>query len=161
MLKHFMPLFFVLFVLTSCSHKSVQNQQSVLMTMKTQSIKFADMGFLYLGANQVKLEVYSNGQALLNLEIHDENICLSLLECMDKKEFNQKVLSSFYPNTLLENVLKAKPVFKGENLQKMTEGFEQKLFESGKYDISYSVLRDKRVFRDKINKILIKVKEVE
>jgi len=46
-----------------------------------------------------------------------------------------------------------------ENLEKIEGGFEQKIRKEGLYDISYSVVSGKRVFRDKINKILIKVRE--
>lgn len=159
--KKILLIFFVLFLFTACSHKSANKQQSVFITMKTKSLKFADMGFIYVGDNELKIEVYATGQALLNLDINAENICLSLLECMDKKEFNQEVLSQYYPQTLLENLFRAKPIFNGMNLEKSEEGFTQKISEKGQYEISYSVVRGHRVFRDKINKILIKVREVQ
>ena len=48
-----------------------------------------DLGFMYENPEEMKVEIYSNGQAIMALEIGKENICMSLLECMDKKSFNQ------------------------------------------------------------------------
>jgi hypothetical protein len=145
----------------ACVGKNTQNQESVFITMRTNKVKFSDMGFLYRGDSSLKIEIYATGQPLLNLEVNSENICLSLLECMDKKDFNKEVLSQYYPERLLENVFRAKPIFDGLNLENREEGFTQKISEKGQYDISYSVVRGNRVFRDKINKILIKVREIK
>lgn len=161
MLKSILTLASIGFLFFGCSNKAVQNQQSVLVTMKTQQMKFSDMGFLYDGTNVLKMEIYTSGQPLVDLEINSQNICLSLLTCMDKKEFNQQVLNEHYPETLLENVFRAKPIFNAQHLEKHTEGFSQTIFEAAKYDIEYKVVRGDRVFRDKINKILIKVREIE
>jgi hypothetical protein len=149
------------FLFVACVGKKTKNQESVFFTMKTDKVKFSDMGFLYLGELSLKIEIYATGQPLLDLEINSENICLSFLECMGKKDFHEEVLSVYYPETLLEDVLRASPIFNGLNLENKEEGFTQKIYEQGQYDISYSVVRGNRVFRDKINKILIKVREVQ
>jgi len=159
MLKKLLLLISIAYLLVACTGKDAKKQESAFIVMKTKSIKFADMGFIYDTSSEVKVEVYANGQALVDLTINEENICLSLLECMDKKEFNAKVLVSEYPRTLLENIFRAKPIFDEENLEKIEGGFEQNITKEGLYDISYSVVSGKRVFRDKINKILIKVRE--
>ena len=159
MLKKLLLLISIAYLFVACTGKDAKKQESAFIVMKTKSIKFADMGFIYDTSSEVKVEVYANGQALVDLTINEENICLSLLECMDKKEFNAKVLVSEYPRTLLENIFRAKPIFDEENLEKIEGGFEQNITKEGLYDISYSVVSGKRVFRDKINKILIKVRE--
>ena len=147
-------LFFI-----ACTGKDVSKQESAFIVMKTKTIKFADMGFIYRGMNGVKIEVYAAGQPLVDLDINSQNICLSFLKCMDKEDFNEEVLSSYYPPTLLENIFNSKPIFQKENLEKIEGGFEQKITKEAKYDISYSVVSGKRIFRDKINKILIKVRK--
>ncbi len=159
MLKKILIVLTILFLLFSCAGKGAKQQESAFIVMKTSRIKFADMGFIYSNLLGVKIEIYASGQPLVDLSIDSENICLSLLKCMDKKQFNEEVLVAEYPATLLENIFKAEPIFEGKNLKKIEGGFEQKITKEGFYDISYSVVSGKRSFRDKINKILIKVRE--
>jgi len=159
MLKNILLFLSILFVLNSCSTRAAKKQESAFIVMKTATIKFADMGFIYDTASKVKVEVYATGQPLVDLEINSQNICLSLLQCMEKKDFNKKVLNENYPDTLLENIFRAKPIFDKENLEKVEGGFVQKISKEGLYEVSYSVVSGKRTFRDTINKILIKVRE--
>lgn len=159
MSKRLLALTSLLFLFTACSSKTTKKQESAFIVMKTAQIKFADMGFIYDTASKVKVEVYAAGQPLLDLEINSANVCLSLLKCMDKQDFNKEILSEHYPATLLENIFRAKPIFKELNLVKEEGGFVQKISKEGFYDISYSVVSGKRTFRDTINNILIKVRE--
>jgi len=153
-------IFSVLMLLVGgCSLKDAKKQESAFIMMKTKKVKFADMGFIYSNRSEVKVEVYAAGQPLVDLNINSQNICLSLFKCMDKEQFNEEVLVDSYPATLLENIFKAEPIFEKENLEKVEGGFEQKITKDNQYDISYSVISGKRVFRDKINKILIKVRK--
>ena len=159
MLKKILVLIGIASLFIACTGKDAKKQESALIVMKTKTIKFADMGFIYSNSLGVKIEIYAAGQPLLDLNINSQNICLSLLECMDKEQFNEEVLSAHYPATLLENIFKSEPIFDKINLEKIEGGFEQKITKEGLYDISYSVVSGNRVFRDKINKILIKVRE--
>jgi len=159
MLKKILVLISIASLFVGCTGKDAKKQESAFILMKTKTIKFADMGFIYSNSSGVKVEVYATGQPLLDLNINSQNICLSLLKCMDKEQFNEEVLVSAYPTTLLENIFKAEPIFDEKNLNKVKGGFEQKITKEGFYDISYSVVSGKRTFRDKINKILIKVRE--
>ncbi len=159
MLKKILIIVTVVYGLTACTGKDAKKQESAFIVMKTKTIKFADMGFIYSNIAGVRVEVYAAGQPLLDLNINSQNICLSLLQCMDKAQFNEEVLVSDYPSTLLENIFRAEPIFEKKNLEKIEGGFKQKIKKEGVYDISYSVVSGKRIFRDKINKILIKVRE--
>jgi hypothetical protein len=78
---------------------------------------------------------------------------------MEKKDFNEKVLNASYPDTLLENIFRSKPIFEKKNLEQNEHGFSQKIIKDGIYNLSYTVKGGERIFRDKINKILIKVRE--
>ncbi|CAA6819774.1 MAG: Putative lipoprotein [uncultured Sulfurovum sp.] len=146
-------------LLTACSIKEAKKQESAFIVMKTPTIKFADMGFIYDSGSKIKVEVYATGQPLVDLEINTQNICLSLMKCMEKKDFNKEVLSEAYPDTLLENIFRGKPIFEAKNLEKKEGGFVQKISKAEVYEISYSVVSTQRVFRDTINKIVIKVRE--
>ncbi|HHH19858.1 MAG TPA: hypothetical protein ENK86_05060 [Campylobacterales bacterium] len=150
-----------LLLLSGCSGKQLvtENQQkSALITFKTPNLRYADQGFIYQGNNFVKVEIYSMGQPLLNLDINALNICMSLFECMEKADFNARVLHPAYPPTLLENIFTSQPIFNGKNLIENRNGFTQTIEKEGEYNIDYSVVSEATVFRDTINKILIKVK---
>jgi hypothetical protein len=147
-------------LLYGCSGKNLvkeQNQESAFIIFKTKKIKYADMGFIYKGDSFIKVEIYGMGQPLFTLNINGMNICMSTFECMEKNEFNKKMLSSFYPDTLLENIFRGAIIFKGKNLEKRSNGFTQKIKKPEKYDIVYIVNKESRIFKDKINNIKIEV----
>ena len=151
-----------LLMMSSCTGKHLvkeENQESAFIVIKTDKMRYADMGFIYKGDSFVKVEIYSMGQPIVSLDINSVNVCMSTFECMEKKDFNKKMLSVNYPDTLLENIFRGKAIFNAEGLEKKDNGFIQKVKKSKKYDITYSVISKKRIFRDKINKIVIKVQE--
>ncbi|NEW61744.1 hypothetical protein GSY74_10640 [Sulfurovum sp. bin170] len=151
-----------LLLFNGCTGKNLikkENQESAFIVIKTATMKYADMGFIYKSDSFVKVEIYSMGQPLVSLDINPVNVCMSTFECMDKKDFNAKMLSPNYPETLLENIFRGEPIFNKKGFEENANGFSQKLKKDDKYDITYSVISGKRVFRDKINKIVIKVKK--
>lgn len=153
-------LFFVTSLfLSACMPKHYVAQNSALIIFKTPTFKYADMGFIYENEEEIKVEIYSSGQALMSLEISETSVCMSLLECMGKNAFNQEVLSSMYPEDILENIFRGKAIFNGENLEENRNGFTQKIRKEDKYNIDYSVLNNEVIFRDTINTILIKIKK--
>ena len=157
--KSFFLLLTVLFI-NSCVPKEYTKQESIFIVFKTPTFKHADLGFIYVNDEEMKVEMYSNGQAVMALEIGNENICMSLLECLDKKSFNNKVLSAHYTKDILGHIFRGKPIYDAKMLVKTRNGFTQKLVEAGKYDIDYSVLNKQIIFRDTMNDILIKVKRL-
>ena len=148
-------------LLNACATKAYEKQESVFIVFKTPTFKHADLGFIYENEEELKVEIYSSGQAALSLEISQSSVCMSALECMSKTSFNQSVLSAYYPETILDNIFKGKKIFEGSNLAKMRNGFTQNISKHNKYNIKYSVLNKQIVFRDTINDILIKVKRLE
>ena len=154
----FILLFSLLF--SGCVNKNYSKQESVFIVFKTPTFKHADLGFIYENEDAIKVEIYSSGQAVMSLVISDASVCMSLLECLSKKSFNQQVLSASYPESLLDNIFRAKPIFEGENMRKTRNGFTQTLIKKEKYNINYSVLNKQIIFRDTINDILIKIKRL-
>jgi len=136
-----------------------KKEESAFIVLKTAGMKYADMGFIKSSSSKVQVEMYAAGQPLVSMEINALNVCMSTFECMEKKDFNKKVLHASYPDTILENIFKAKPIFNSKNLEKNTDGFTQKIQKEELYDITYTVVSGERIFRDTINKILIKVRE--
>lgn len=162
MLKTVTAISTILLILTGCTGKNLikeQNQDSAFIVLKTPKMKYADMGFIYKSDSFVKVEIYSMGQPIMSLDINGINVCMSTFKCMEKKDFNAKMLSANYPDTLLENIFKSKPIFNEKNLEKNSNGFIQKIIKDGEYDINYSVDNNKTKFKDKKNNILIKVKK--
>jgi hypothetical protein len=158
MIKKNSILLVMVFLLFNACTTTPKKQESAFIVMKTPKFKYADMGFITTGS-VVKVEIYGAGQPLMRLEINGMNVCMSTFKCFEKKDFNAELLSSFYPETLLENIFRAKPIFNKKSLVKREDGFSQKLTKEGEYDISYSVKGNQRIFRDSLNKILIKVRE--
>jgi hypothetical protein len=136
-----------------------KKEESAFIVLKTAGMKYADMGFIKDSGSKLEVEMYAAGQPLVSIEINGMNICMSTFKCMEKKYFNQKLLSQHYPDTLLENVFRAKPLFNSKNIEKNSDGFTQKIKKDELYDITYTVVSGERKFRDTINKILIKVRE--
>jgi hypothetical protein len=133
-------------------------QDAALIVFKTPTFRYADMGFVYENSDEVKVEIYGSGQALMSLRIGREQVCMSRLECMDKTQFNRRVLSRFYPDSILDHIFRGEALFEGLNLKKNRNGFTQKIVKSDKYHIEYTVLNKQIIFRDTINHIIIKVK---
>ena len=158
-IRNFLQLLLSVFFLQACGTTPYLKENSALIVFKTPTFKYADMGFIYENKNEVKAEIYGSGQALMSLKISGSSVCMSLLECMSKESFNKTVLSSMYPNEILDNIFRGKPIFKDKNLQRNRNGFTQTIVNQNKYDIHYSVLNNDIVFRDTINAILIKIKK--
>ncbi len=151
----FMPL--LLLVLWGCAEPGYTKQNSAYIVLKTPTFKYADMGFVYENGDELKAEIYSSGQALMTLRVTEDSVCMSRLECMSKTAFNSRVLSREYPRDTIEQIFRGKPVFGGAGMVQKRNGFTQKLVNTDKYHIEYSVLNNQILFRDTINEILIKV----
>lgn len=158
-IRNLLPLLLTLLFFQACGTPTYLKENAALIVFKTPTFKYADMGFIYENKNEVKAEIYGSGQALMSLKISGSSVCMSLLECMSKESFNKTVLSSIYPNEILDNIFRGKPIFKDKNLQRNRNGFTQRLVNQNKYDIHYSVLNNDIIFRDTINAILIKIKK--
>ena len=160
MIKKTVLVLLFLGLLTACVGIKPKKEESAFIVLKTPKIRYADMGFVTASSTDVKVEIYGAGQPLMSLEIGGLNICMSKFECMEKQTFNEQVLNGAYDKDLLENIFRGEPIFKSENIERDKEGFFiQKLTKENVYDISYRVNKKERVFRDKLNKILIKVRE--
>ncbi len=157
--KRTILLFMMAFLFTACSTKEYVNQNTAFIMFKTPTFKYADMGFIYENEKEMKVEIYGSGQALMSLELSDTSVCMSLLACMSKSDFNKKVLSPFYPEETLENIFRGKAVFNAVGRKAKGNGFTQKIIKEDKYNIDYSVLNNDIVFHDTINAIHIRVKK--
>mgnify|MGYP000099028028 CR=1 FL=1 len=157
--KRTVSIFIMGFLLSACASKEYVKQNSAYIMFKTPTFKYADMGFIYENKEEIKIEIYGSGQALMSLEISETSVCMSLLECMGKSAFNKEVLSDMYPEDILENIFRGRAVFNGVGLERKGDGFTQKIIKTDKYNIEYSVLNNEVIFHDTINTIDIKIKK--
>ena len=140
--------------------KPKEISKSYKVTMKTKKFAFADTGFLVNSDDMIRLNVLAMGKSVLDLKVkNSDDICVGSL-CNTKLGFNQSFLSRDYPEDLIENVLKSKPIFDGKNLIKTASGFIQKI-ETPKYKIKYQISHENIYFKDSKNKIIMKLKELK
>ena len=144
---------------SACATQTYLKENTAFIVFKTPTFKYADMGFVYENASEVKAEIYSSGQAVMSLTVSETSVCMSLLACMPQKQFNREVLNAAYPDAILNNIFRGQPIFQGQNLRKSSNGFTQTIVNQNKYNIHYSVLNNEIIFRDTINNVFVKVKK--
>ncbi len=162
MMKRYLYALAMLYILLiqGCGNAPELKGESAMIVLKTPAMRYADMGFIYESPSEIKVEIYGSGQALFALRITPKSVCTSRFACLDRKSFNVRMLSRYYPEDTIERIFRAKPLFNGKSVVKKRNGFTQKLFAPGKYNIQYAVLNNETVFRDTINKIVIKIKRM-
>jgi len=148
----------IIFIFAGCATKQPTWTKPALIVWKSKGIKFADSGFVRKTGSGVELEIYEAGTALFRLKVA-KRICTDR-GCMSAKAFNERFLSPYYPDQLIRNILLARPIFDGKNLIKTEDGFIQKI-KSDHLDIIYKINTRSIFFKDRLNYILIKIKELD
>lgn len=147
----------VLWFVWGCSNVDYTQQYSAYIVLKTPHLKYADMGFIYENSQRLKVEIYSNGQVVTALKIGKDSVCMGTMSCLSKKAFTRRFLSLEYPDEMIGQIFRGEAIFGGRNKIQKRNGFTQKCIKHGKYHIEYTVFNKQILFRDTINKILIKV----
>ena len=155
-MRYLTLVFLLLF--TGCSVKNYQQTQSKIIIIKSPLIKFADLGYIRNTNNSVNLELFIAGQRIQNIEIN-HLICVDD-GCMTKSGFNADYLNSHYPDNILQNILLSRPIFGSKNKLKIDDGFEQRIVNEN-VEIIYRVTSKVIYFKDKKNRIIIKIKSVK
>ncbi len=143
------------FIINSCvgSMPEYKNTQSHYIIFKTPKFAYADMGFVAKAPNEVKVEIYSNGQAVVRLRITPTQVCMSQLKCMSGKKFNSEYLGAPYPEDTLFRVFRGEEIFNGEGKEELGDGFIQRVG-----SVEYKVVGDKVSFIDSTNGVKIEIK---
>jgi hypothetical protein len=140
---------FIFIFLVGCAVKTVP----VYTVINTPYIKISDQGFLKKGLSYKKLIIYKNANVPVEISLYKNLICLNK-NCISKEKFINK-LSNDYPKNLFDLIINKKPI---KNLGKITQfknGFLQK---NNRF---FYLADDKKVlFKDKIKKIIIMIKEL-
>lgn len=144
-----------------CATKpSTFSSKPYFILLKTKHLKYADSGFIKQTEHGYYVELYNSGQALFWMSLSAKNVCVKE-GCKPMETFIKEELSPDYPATLLLNLFAKKPLFKGEGLVKISDGFSQSLSKPNAYTISYKVNPKETVFKDSLNRISIVLKEID
>jgi len=148
----------LLIFLSGCTTRSYKHTQEKIVIVKSKKLKFADIAYIRHNDADLELELFVAGKAIEKISLN-HLICTND-GCMSKARFNETFLYANYPDTLLENVLLGKEIYKAKNRRVLEDGFEQKIITSD-IDINYSVNSNIISFKDKKNRIIIKIKELK
>jgi len=150
--------FVILGLFSGCSFKNYASSEANLITIKTANLKFSDIGYFRSDDESVQVELYSSGVAVEKFEIN--HIVCTKEGCLSKNAFNEDYLNENYPDDLLKNVLRKKPIYDAKNITKNEDGFKQTIV-TDKVSICYKVEGDSVRFKDSKNRILIKYKKMK
>jgi hypothetical protein len=141
----------ILLLNLGCSQKYISHN-NYLITIKTNKLKYSDIGIISKSQNSVKVEIFSVGNQILELEL-DSFVSVNGDTPIPYSIFNSKFLTQNYPNKIIKNIFRGKEIFNGKNRKVIENGFEQNI---GK--IKYRVTKTEIRFKDEKN--LIKIKKL-
>ena len=144
-------------LLSGCAVKDFDTKYSSHITIRAEGLRYSDMGFIYESNREVKAQIYSLANPVFTLRMHG-NICINRA-CYNYERFNREYLHPSYPDRLINDLFRKRPIFDEKNLVTTKEGFTQKI-RSNQYDIIYSVTKDSMRFEDKKNRILIQIQQL-
>lgn len=155
-LRYFLlPLFLLL---SACSLKNYEQSSSKIFTIKSPHLKFSDLAFIRHSGDDLSVELFEVGKLIKSITI---NYLVCVDEgCMSRGKFNSEFLNSAYPDKLLQNVLLGLPIYKGRNRVKTGDGYRQEI-DSKDVHIFYRIEKKSIYFKDKKNRILIKIKDIK
>ncbi len=151
--------FLTLFLLVGCSQKvDYQSSKSYYIVIKNSSIKVADTGFIRRGNNEINLQIFAASTPILDLHVK-QDVCIGYT-CLSKISFNKRFFGFSHYESFVDELFNLQPIYHKTNLVKTPNGFEQKI-ETKDYSIIYRVDGENLYFKDKKNRILIKLKELK
>ena len=154
-MKYVALIFTLLF--SACSVKDYKNSEAKIIIIKTPKLKFSDLGYVRYSGDAIELELFSAGKVVQKIAIN-HLICLNE-GCMSKGGFNREYLNAAYPDSLLQNLFRGKPIYDGLNTSKTYDGFEQRI-KTHDVDVIYRVDTQQIFFKDRANNIIVKIKQV-
>ncbi|MDX1808504.1 MAG: hypothetical protein R3331_03080 [Sulfurospirillaceae bacterium] len=158
MRKHIIIFLSVLLFFSGCAIK----QDAILsypykIVVKTQNIGIADAGFLKKSSRYKNLQIFSAGSLVLNLKLSNK-ACLNG-RCTTREDFNTKLFGYPYYKNIMDDILNKNQIYNGKNIKYIKDGFEQRI-KSKNYDILYKIEDGNIYFKDRQNKVLIKLERI-
>ncbi|WP_456382476.1 hypothetical protein [Hydrogenimonas sp.] len=153
------PLLLLLLLWGGCVSRVYEKPISALVVFRTPTFAYADQGFVYRGREGIKVQIYVSGKAAFELKVGGKRVCLGNA-CMRERAFYRKYLHTDYPEGTLAAIFSRAPIFGGEGLEEKAGRFVQRIEEAGRFDIIYAFDSRSAKFRDRLNRILIKMTEI-
>ena len=144
--------------MSGCSLKNYKHEESKIIIIKTPKLKFSDLGYIRHNGDDVEMELFMAGVSVQKIDIN-HLICVKE-GCMLKSNFNKEYLNANYPSNLLQNILLSREIYSGQNRTQTPMGFEQTI-QNDDVDIIYKVNTKSTFFKDKKNKIIFKIKDIQ
>lgn len=158
--KRIIACILFLFLISGCSIKpEIEQSKSQLVLLKTPQVRFYDTGFIKRHKEGVLLQIFNAAQVVFEIETDAEFVCVEG-RCTGKDTFNEKFLSRHYPDKLFEQVVSGEDIFDGQNKIAESGTVTQTLFEPGRYAIAYVRTSTMTSFKDTINHITIRLKDL-
>ena len=158
MIKNILFAGVVFFFIIGCAKPDVSSR-SAIVTFMAKGIKVHDTAFVATDGKETSIQVYSAGNLVLDIT-SASMVCINSL-CLSDDEFCSKYLSEHYPKRLINTIVSKKRLnMDGIETIEYPGGFEQSIYEREKYDIRYSVKKDEVFFKDSMNRIVIKIKDI-
>ena len=156
-----MSKFFLVLLLffTGCAFKTpYKSSKPYYIVIKNSKIALADTGFIKKDDGRLNLQLFTAGTPVFDLHVKND-VCLDYI-CLKRKNFNREFFGNRHYDSFIDELFNLKPIYSKKNLKKIANGFEQKI-KTDSYDITYRVEGENLYFKDRKNKILIKLKELK
>jgi hypothetical protein len=152
-------LIILLLLFSGCAYKRpYTSSKPYYIVIKSPQMAVAATGFIKKDNTRLNLQLFSAGTVLLDLHV-EENVC-SRYVCLSRESFNKEFFGVRHYEEFIDELFNLKPIYGEKNLEKLKNGFEQKIV-TNSYDITYRVENENLYFKDKKNKILIKLRELK
>jgi len=149
----------VLFIFAGCSLKTpYTSSKAYQVVIKNSTLALNDTGFIKRDDKRFNLQLFSAGSLILDLVIK-KDVCLDYV-CLNKEEFNRKFFGFRHYENFINDLFEFKPLYNKRNLKEFQNGFSQNLV-SKNYDIFYEMKEGQLYFKDRKNRVLIKLKELK
>ena len=158
MIKFFTLWVSLVLLFSGCSVKQYAPSKGKLITIKSNALRFSDVGYIRKSKSGVEVELFSTGQLVERFVIETE-VCTKE-GCLSPEEFNRRYLHVSYPEDTIKQIFRGERIFNRSGFEKTVEGFKQ-VITADAYNIIYKVSRNSIYFRDKKNAILIKIREIK
>ena len=155
-MRYFFLIVFIIF--SGCSTKDYKTTKTKIIIIKSPKLKFADVGYIRNSDDSLELELFSAGKAVEKITIN--HLICTTKGCMSKRGFNHDYLNKSYPDDILQNILLSKTIYGSKNLIRKKDGFEQKIKDKD-VDITYRVTPKVIFFKDRKNRIILKIKDTK
>jgi hypothetical protein len=142
-----------------CTYKTqYEFSKPYYVVIKNSKIALADTGFIKKSKDRLNLQLFTAGTPIFELDIKSD-VCLGYI-CLKRENFNTEFFGYSHYKSFIDELFNLKPIYDKKNLKKIQNGFEQKI-KTASYDITYRVKNGNLYFKDRKNRVLIKLKELK